>query len=300
MRLWIACLPLVLGPALAFSQDFDKVQIESSRVADGIYMLTGLGGNMAVSIGEDGVFLVDDQYAPLTPKIEAAIRKLSDQPIRFVINTHLHGDHTGGNENLGQAGATVVAHHHVRDRMSREQVNEIMNRRIPPSPRGALPLVTYEEEVVFHVNGHDIRVFHTDPAHTDGDSIVVFRGANVVHTGDTFMPGRFPFIDLSNGGSIDGFLRATDRLLALIDDDTKIIPGHGALATRAELQAFRDTIQVARDRVAGEIAKGRSLEQAVAANLLEEHAAEWGSGFINSERFVTFVYLSLKEASAGR
>jgi glyoxylase-like metal-dependent hydrolase (beta-lactamase superfamily II) len=210
------------------AQDFESVEIKTTRVASGIYMLEGRGGNLGVSIGSDGAFLIDDQFAPLTEKILAAIRKLSGAPIRFVLNTHWHGDHTGGNENLGKAGALIVAHENVRERMSVEQFIEAFGRRVDPSPPGALPVVTFTDAVTFHLNGDEIHAFHVPPAHTDGDSIVHFRIANVVHTGDTYFNGRYPFIDLSTGGTIDGVIAAADRLLELCDTETRIIPSRDA------------------------------------------------------------------------
>ena len=295
MRYWLAIL-LVLGVAgLARAQfpDLATVEIQAQKLADGIYMLTGAGGNMGVSVGDDGVFLVDDQFAALTPKIEASIRKLSDQPIRFVLNTHLHHDHTGGNENLGKAGATIVGHHTVRERMSREQFNPYVDVRTPPHLHHAMPLLTYSEDMVFHVNGHDIRVHHIGPAHTDGDSLIHFRAANILHTGDVFVHSMYPFVDVTSGGSIDGILAFCDEVLALADDQTQIIPGHGPVSTRADVQAFRNVVQAARDRIAALLSQGKTLEETIAADPLAEYNAEWGDGFLPPERFITFVYLSL-------
>ena len=295
MRYWLAIL-LVLGVAgLARAQfpDLATVEIQAQKLADGIYMLTGAGGNMGVSVGDDGVFLVDDQFAALTPKIEAAIRKLSDKPIRFVLNTHLHHDHTGGNENLGKAGATIVGHHTVRERMSREQFNPYVDVRTPPHLHHAMPLLTYSEDMVFHVNGHDIRVHHIGPAHTDGDSLIHFRAANILHTGDVFVHSMYPFVDVTSGGSIDGILAFCDEVLALADDQTQIIPGHGPVSTRADVQAFRNVVQAARDRIAALLSQGKTLEETIAADPLAEYTAEWGDGFLPPERFITFVYLSL-------
>ena len=295
MRYWLAILLVLGGAGLARAQfpDLATVEIQAQKLADGIYMLTGAGGNMGVSVGDDGVFLVDDQFAALTPKIEASIRKLSDQPIRFVLNTHLHHDHTGGNENLGKAGATIVGHHTVRERMSREQFNPYVDVRTPPHLHHAMPLLTYSEDMVFHVNGHDIRVHHIGPAHTDGDSLIHFRAANILHTGDVFVHSMYPFVDVTSGGSIDGILACCDEVLALADDQTQIIPGHGPVSTRADVQAFRNVVQAARDRIAALLSQGKTLEETIAADPLAEYNAEWGDGFLPPERFITFVYLSL-------
>jgi len=274
-------------------QDFSDVQIRTIRVADGVHMLTGRGGNLGVSSGPDGVFLVDDQFAPLTDKIRAAIAEISDRPLRFVLNTHWHADHTGGNENLGKSGVLIVAHDNVRKRMSVEQFMAAFDRRVPASPPAALPVITFGEDVTFHVNGHDVHVFHVAPAHTDGDAIVHFRGADAVHMGDTFFTGRYPFIDTGSGGSVDGVIAAADRVLAFAGPRTKIIPGHGALSDRAGLQSYRDMLAVVRERVAAGIAKGQGVDQVVASKPTAAYDAEWGGGFVKPEPFVRSVYASL-------
>lgn len=286
-------LALVLLAAPAAAQGFDTVQVRAIPVAGGVHMLTGRGGNLAVSAGPDGVFLVDDQYAPLTDKIRAAIASLSDRPVRFVLNTHWHGDHTGGNENLGRAGSLIVAHDNVRVRMSTEQFIERMNQRVPASPEAALPVVTFNDAVTFHLNDDEVHAFHVPPAHTDGDAIVHFRRANVVHMGDTYFNGTFPFIDLSSGGDVDGVVEAADRVLALSDADTRIVPGHGALSGRDELRAYRDMVAAVRDRVRELKAEGRSLEEIRGARPTAAFDAQWGGGFISADFFVETVYRSV-------
>src|SRR6266571_5451951 len=253
-------LALALHPVLQ-DQDFSKVQVSTLKVTDGVYMLAGAGGNIGVSAGEDGVFLIDDEYAPLTDKIKAAIAAISDKPIRFLLNTHWHGDHTGGNENLGQGGVLIVAHENVRKRMSVEQFIETFKMKVPASPKAALPLVTFTDAVTFHLNGDEIHSFHVPPAHTDGDSIIHFRKSNVVHMGDCFFNGLYPFIDVSSGGSIDGMIGAADRVLGMTDAATKIMPGHGPLADRAALADFRDMLETVRARVQPMVAAGKTLEQ---------------------------------------
>lgn len=214
----------LLAAAPVTAQNMDDVQIRTERVADGVYMLVGQGGNIGLSVGEDGAFVIDDQFAPLTEKILAAIAAVTSEEVRFVFNTHWHGDHTGGNENMGEAGALIVAHENVRERMSVEQVLERVGRPVsttPASPDGALPVVTFTEDVTFHINGDDLHAFHVANAHTDGDAIVHFERANVVHMGDTyFAGGRFPFIDTASGGSIDGLIAALGDALAVMDADT--------------------------------------------------------------------------------
>ncbi len=282
------------APALAQQQDFSKVEIKAEKVAEGVYMLTGAGGNIGLSVGRSGTYVIDDQFAPLTDKILAAIRAITPDPVRFVINTHLHGDHTGGNENLGKAGALVVAHENVRRRMSAEQFSATFNRTTPASPEGALPVVTFTEAVTFHWNGDEIRVHHVAPAHTDGDSIVRFVKADVVHMGDLFFNGGYPFIDTSSGGRVDGVIAAADETLAAIGEKTRIIPGHGPLATRADLQSYRDTLTLLRDRIAKLKAEGKSRDEVIAAKPTADHDAKWGAGFMKGDTFTGLVYDSLR------
>jgi glyoxylase-like metal-dependent hydrolase (beta-lactamase superfamily II) len=245
----LAIFALLAATAYAQDASFDDVRIETVPVAPGVAMLVGRGGNIGVSTGADGVFLIDDQFAPLTPKILAAVAKLSEAPVRFLLNTHWHGDHTGGNENVAGQGAVLVAHDHVRERMSREQVMKALDRTVPASPPAALPVVTFGADLTLHWNGDAIHAIHVPNAHTDGDAIVHFTRANVLHMGDTYFAGRFPFIDVDSGGSIDGVIAAVDRGLALADAATKIIPGHGALSNRAELAAYRAMLATVRERV---------------------------------------------------
>src|SRR5437870_4403639 len=233
MRRFPLSVVLVLAAAspAAAQVNYDTVQIRTVKVAEGVYMLMGAGGNIGVSVGSDGVILIDDQYAPLSDKIKAAVAALGG-PIRFLINTHWHWDHNGGNENFARSGVVTVAHENVRHRMSVEQFVTAFNRHVPAAPSGALPLVTFTDSVNFYLNGDSIHAFHVPPAHTDGDAIIWFRRANVVHMGDLFFNGRYPFVDLSSGGSVEGMVAAVDRVLALADGNTKIIPGHGPLADR--------------------------------------------------------------------
>jgi glyoxylase-like metal-dependent hydrolase (beta-lactamase superfamily II) len=294
-------LPLAAGLLLALAalpvaaqQDFDDVEIKVHSVADGVHMLTGQGGNIGVSSGPDGVLLIDDQFAPLTEKIQAAVATFSDGPVRFVLNTHWHGDHTGGNENLGEAGAVIIAHDNVRARMSVEQFMKAFDRKVPASPPAALPVVTFSTDATLHLNGQDIHIFHVEPAHTDGDSIVHFRTANVLHMGDTFFAGRYPFIDLGSGGSIDGVIAAVDRGLALSNAETRIIPGHGPLSNREGLESYRNVLATVRERVAKSVAAGQSADEAVATGPSGEFDAAWGGGFVKPEAFVRTVYASLK------
>ena len=286
-------LPLIVAPVLAQEPSFDTVQVRSIRVADRAYMLAGAGGNIGVSIGDSGVILVDDQFAPLTPKVLAAVKALTPLPVRFVLNTYWHGDHTGGNENMRGAGAIVVAHENVRKRMSTEQFLQMFKEKVPPSPAGALPVVTFTDAVSFHLDGQEIRAFHVRNAHTDGDAVVHFRTANVVHMGDTFFNGRYPFIDVSSGGSVDGMIAAADRVLGMIGPDTKVIPGHGPVGDRAALKAYRDMLSSARAAVLPHITRGASLQQVIAAKPTAELDATWGKGLFNGDQFVEMLYSDL-------
>jgi len=290
-------LGLAVAPA-AGAQDPADVTIQTIPLRGPVSMLTGRGGNIGVSAGPDGVFLIDDQFAPLSAKIQAALAALSPRPVRFVVNTHWHGDHTGGNENFAGAGAVIVAHDNVRKRMSTEQFIEAFKSRTPPAPAVALPVVTFDARVSFHWNGEEIRVFHVGNAHTDGDAIVQFTGSNVIHTGDTFFHGLYPFIDGSTGGSVAGMIAAVDQVLALANDDTKIIPGHGPLATRADLASYRRMLATVSDRISALIRRKQTLDQVVAAKPTAEFDAAWGKGFLNPDTFVTILYNVLSKGAS--
>ena len=293
-RLWIAAIaaPVLLAeaPSRLLGQNFDTVQVTSTKVAGNVHMIVGSGGNIGLMAGDDAAFVVDDQFAPLTPKILAAIKAITPQPVRFVMNTHWHFDHTGGNENMGQAGALIFAHENVRKRMSTEQFIEALKIKQPASPRGALPVVTFTDTVSFHLNGDSIVVFHVAPAHTDGDVMVMFTKANVVHTGDVFVSAGFPFVDRSSGGTINGIISATERLVAVTNADTKIIPGHGPLSDRARVKAYHDMLVVMRDRMKKEIASKHTVDQVLASKITAEYDKDWPNG---RERFLRILYQEL-------
>ena len=281
--------------SLAQDVDFESVEIETIPVAENIYMLTGEGGNIGVSTGEDGVLLIDDQYAPLTDKIEAAVDAIAEQPIRFLLNTHWHGDHTGGNENLGNSGVTIVAHDEVYNRMSTEQFIEAFESTVPASPPAALPKITYNDTATFHLNGQIIQGFHVESAHTDGDTVIHFPEADVIHTGDVYFNGIYPFIDTSSGGSIAGIIQAVEQVLALAGDDTKIIPGHGALSNRAELEVYRQMLVDVQAKTEEAIAQRLTLEEFIASDPTAEYDDSLGQGFLSPEQFQTIVYNDLAE-----
>jgi cyclase len=287
-------LALVVAAPVVAQQDFSAVKIQTQQVGNGLYMLMGSGGNMALSTGPDGAVLVDTEYAPLNAKILAAVKAAGGGAVKFVVNTHWHGDHTGGNEPLGKAGAEIIAHNNVRVRMSTEQFMAAMNQKIPPAPAAALPTITFPTRATFYWNGNIVNVIHMAPAHTDGDSIVHFTNANVIHTGDTFVKDQYPFIDLSSDGSFDGFIAATEAVLARSDANTKIIPGHGDLANRGDVQRFHDMLVKVRGNIKTLINQGKTEEEVLAAKPTAEFDAAWGRGFMNPENFTRFSYQSLK------
>ena len=278
----------------ALGQDFSQVQIRTTEVAEGIYMLEGSGGNLGLSVGTDGAFLIDDQFAPLSEKISAAIAGITNDDVRFLVNTHWHGDHTGGNENFGNAGAIIVAHDNVRARMSTEQFREIFDQRIPASPATALPIVTFADRTTFHWNGQRIVVKHVENAHTDGDSVVWFADADVFHLGDVFFNGFYPFVDVSSNGSLEGYISAVEGVLMRTTENTTIIPGHGPLANANDLRAYLEVLRTARERIQSAIDSGMSEDEAVAADLMADYDEQWGGGFMNPENFVRLSYKSLQ------
>lgn len=274
-------------------QDFSKVEIKTEKLSDTVYMMTGAGGNLGLSAGPDAVFLIDDQFAPLTPKIKAAILKITKRPVKFLLNTHWHFDHVGGNENLGKGGVLIFAHENVRKRMSTEQFIEFLGMKTKPDPKVALPVITFTSGVTFHLNGDEVRAFHVDNAHTDGDTVVHLKKSDVIHTGDTFFNRLYPFIDTSSGGSVDGMIAAADRVLAMAGDKTKIIPGHGPLGNKADLKAYRDMLATVSDRIKDQVKAGRTLEEVVASKPSAQFDDVWGKGFLPPEKFVAMLYGNL-------
>jgi glyoxylase-like metal-dependent hydrolase (beta-lactamase superfamily II) len=293
-KLCLLVSALVALPAWA-QQDFSKVEIQAQPLGGTVYMLTGAGGNIGLSVGDEAVFMVDDQFAPLTPKIKEAIAKLSPKPVKFLLNTHWHFDHTGGNENFGQAGTIIVAHDNVRKRMSVESFNEFLGMKFKAEPRQALPAVTFAAELTLHVNGEEVRAIHVAPAHTDGDSIVHFARADVIHMGDTFFNKLYPFIDTSSGGRVDGVIAAADRGLKMAGESTKIIPGHGPLAARADLKAYRDMLATVSKRIRAQVKAGKSLAQVIDSKPTAQYDEVWGKGFLNPQRFVEMLYKNLQQ-----
>lgn len=289
----LSLVVLLASAAPLAAQNPDSVEFTRQRLADGVFLLQGAGGNIGLSVGKDGVFIIDDDYAPLTPKLKAAIARVASSPVRFVINTHKHGDHTGGNEVLGAEGAMIVAQENVRARMSVSMFYKEFNQTTPPAPVSARPIITFGEKMTLYLNGDTVDILHARAAHTDGDALVRFRKANIIHMGDTFFNGFYPYVDVASGGSMDGMIAAANQALALADENTRIIPGHGPLATKAQLIAFRDMMVTVRVRIAKARIEGMTAEQVLNANLLADLDSTWGKGFLTSAQFTAMAYQAI-------
>jgi glyoxylase-like metal-dependent hydrolase (beta-lactamase superfamily II) len=290
-----AGLSLVSFSARAQFGDPLKVNVKVTPVAGGVSMIEGAngfaGGNVSVSVGDDGLFVIDDELAPLTPKLKAALATLSKKPVRFVVNTHWHGDHTGGNPGLAAAGAVIVAQENVRSRLSVDQVREFHGQKMTTAalPPAALPVVTFVEDVTLHLNGDEVHVIHVPPAHTDGDSIVQFKKANVIATGDVVV-GYYPLVDTESGGTFAGFITAADKVLSLADDNTKIVPGHGPVMSKADVAAYREMLVQVRDRIGKLVATKKTVEEAKAAKPLADLDSRWGQGFVQADFVIEGLY----------
>lgn len=274
----ILCLLAITTVVFAVhaQRDFSNVEIKTVPVTDSIYMLEGSGGNIGVSVGSDGILIVDDQFAGLSEKIEAALVKLEHATVRFVLNTHHHGDHTGGNAMLAEKGATILSHRNVRKRLADEG-------------KDGLPMITFDESVSVHFNAEEIKLIHLGPGHTDGDSVVHFTGANVIHMGDLLFNGRFPYVDLGNGGSVDGYIESVRTVLSHATAETKIIPGHGPLATMDDLKQFHAMLQETVEMVRQAKSAGKSLDEIQTAGLPDKYK-DWGAGFITTDRWIETIY----------
>jgi len=289
-KIKILTLCLLLSTGL-FSQK-KEVKITTIKLTNNIYMLKGQGGNIGISIGADGVFMIDDQYAPLTPKILAAIKTLTDKPVKFLINTHWHGDHTGGNLNMNNQGAIIVAQDNVYKRMSVDQF--VRGKKKEAAPKAALPVISFSEDLHFYFNDEAIYIFHVHKAHTDGDAMVYFPKSNVLHMGDVFFQGKYPFIDLDSGGSINGVIKAVEMALLLIDDDTKVIPGHKNNSDKKGLLEYYKMLKDIRTAVLKEIDKGKTLAEVKQNTVLTaKYDTTYGTWFIKPESFRETVYKSL-------
>jgi cyclase len=287
----IVLLTLTAAPAFADAPP-SPPKMAAEKIRDNFWLLTGPGGNIAFVSGPETAFLIDDQIQPMTPALKAEIAKATKLPIRFVVNTHWHGDHTGGNQGLAEGGSVVLAHDNVRKRLSSEQFVAMMQKKVPAAPPSAWPILTFTDSMTLHLNGDDIEVIHVPPAHTDGDSIVFFHKANVIHTGDTYV-GGYPFIDRSTGGHIDGFLASADKVLALANPTTRIIPGHGPVSDRAGLKKWIDGVRTIRDRIAAAIQQKKTLAEVKAAHPSADFDAQYKGAFIQPDTLVETIYDSL-------
>lgn len=292
--LFVGMLLLPFAIAAAQEEDFSKVQIKVTKVAGNVYMLEGSGGNIGASVGEDGIVIVDDQYAPLADKIQAALKGITDKPVRFVINTHYHGDHTGGNEYF-QKQAPIIAHDNVRKRLEAGGSagnGSSIHMDHKPAPTGALPIITFDHDVTVHLNGEDIRALYFPAGHTDGDSVIFFPKSNVVHMGDDFVTYGFPFIDVDSGGSIDGMIDGVEKVIAQVPADVKIIPGHGAVSSVDDVRAYLKMLKETRGAVADALKQGKSLDQMKQAKLLAPWK-QFAGDFVNEDTFIETLYNSL-------
>ncbi len=294
-RLVLVCALAVISAGTvsvrAQQPDFSKLEIKATKVAGAVYMLEGAGGNIGVSVGADGILIVDDQFAPLAEKIRAALKSLGDGKLKFVLNTHWHGDHTGGNAQFGPE-APIIAHDNVRKRLASEQ--KIFGNKVPAAPKEALPVITFGDSLTVHFNNEEIRAVHFPNGHTDGDSVIFFTGSNVVHMGDDFFAGRFPFVDIENGGNVVSLARNVGEIINRLPAGVKIIPGHGPLSTADDLKLYHRMLLETIDVVRKQAASGKTLEQ-IKAQGLPETWKDWGAGFIKTDQWLELIYRSLTQ-----
>lgn len=297
----LAAWLFTIGWASAQNNDFSKIQIKVTKVAGNVYMLEGAGGNIGASVGEDGIVVVDDQYAPLADRIQAALKGITNLPVRFIINTHYHEDHTGGNEYF-QKQAPIIAHDNVRKRLEsggKAGNGGSVHFDAKPAPKGALPIITFDHDVTVHLNGEDIRALYFPAGHTDGDSVIFFPKSNVVHMGDDFVTYGFPFIDVDSGGSIDGMIDGVEKVISQVPADVKIIPGHGPISSITDVRAYLEMLKGTREVVANAIKDGKTLDQMKQAKLLEPWK-KYSGDFINQDTFLETIYNSLTGQKNGK
>jgi cyclase len=287
----LAAIILCAGSLQAFAQDFSKVEIKTIKVAGNVYMLQGAGGKIGVSVGPDGILIVDDQYAPLADRIKAALKNLGDGKLKFILNTHYHGDHTGGNPVFGP-DAPIISQTNARKRLTAEQTSKFFGWKFPPMAKEGLPVITFDQSVSVFFNGEEIKVIHFPHGHTDGDSVVFFHGSNVVHMGDDFFNSRFPVVDLENGGDVEGMTKNVGDIVSKLPADVKIIPGHGALSDLAGLRTFHRMLVETTEIVRKKMKAHKTLAQIKTEGVPEEWKS-WGAGYIKTEMWLELVYLSL-------
>ena len=286
-------LAAILVFSISYGQrDWSSVKITSEKLSENSYVLFGSGGNIGLAIGQENAYLIDDQFSPLSNKILEHVKTITDKPVKWVLNTHWHGDHTGGNENMANQGAIVIAHENVRKRMATKQ-DRGGGRTVEPSPESALPIITFNDKITLYLgNGNSMHAMHVNDAHTDGDAYYYFPEDNVLHMGDNFFVGRYPYIDLNSGGDIDGLVSNVTMALGIIDAETKIIPGHGKVATKSDLESYKEVISTLRERVVKARGAGNSLEETQKLGLSKEWDASHGQGFINADKIIEFIYKS--------
>lgn len=292
-KLLIFLFMALISSSLLAQRDFSKVEIKPQKVNDKIYMLTGAGGNIGILIGEDGVFMIDNQYAPLSDKIKASIKDITEQPIKYILNTHWHFDHSGGNVNLNTPELTLVAHENVKIRLENDQHVDPFGWDIKALANEGLPELTFSDKMTLYLNEEEVMLIHPEKAHTDGDAITFFKTSNVIHAGDVFVRYGFPFIDASSGGSIDGIIEGLNTIISISDENTKIIPGHGELAKRSDVVEVRNMLEETAAVLKREIAKGTSVDDIINANPLAKWEERWSNSFITSKIFIQLVHASL-------
>ena len=291
-RVLVSFVLFLLAVSVQAQTDWSKVQMKATKVSGNVYMLEGAGGNIGVSVGDDGILIVDDQYAPIADKIRASLKEIgADKKLRFILNTHCHGDHTGGNVVFGPE-APIIAHDNVRKRMSTQQKSEFFKRTTPAAPKEALPVVTFNQNLTVHFNGEEIRAIHYPHGHTDGDSVIFFASSNVVHLGDNFFAARFPFVDLDSGGNVEGLTKNIAEIIEKIPAGAKLIPGHGPLSTIDDLKTYHSMLIKTTDIVRQKIAAGKTLDQIKTEGLPDDWKS-WGTGFIKTDMWLELVYKSL-------
>jgi cyclase len=289
-RTFLSAVFVLSVAAAAISQkadDFSDVQIKVQKVAGSVYMLVGAGGNIGASVGDDGIVIVDDQFAPLAPKIQAALKGITDKPVRFIINTHYHGDHTGGNADFSKLG-TIIAQENVRKRLQEGTTTRFGTT--PPAAKEALPIITFNDRAAVHLNGEDIRAIHFPAGHTDGDSVIFFTQSNVIHMGDDFVTYGFPFVDTNNGGTVSGMIAGVEKVLATAPADAKYIPGHGPLSTADDVRKFVQMLKDTRALVAEAVKKGQTVDQMKKAKLMAKFEDQYGKGFLKPDEWIDTLF----------